>query len=49
MFVAAVLAFVLGLLVFLREIFLATATVQIGIQHVPMPPRRGGDGGLPRG
>jgi hypothetical protein len=38
LFVAAMLAFFCGLLLFLREIFLATATVQIGIRHVPLPP-----------
>ncbi|MGH7694712.1 MAG: DUF2721 domain-containing protein [Gemmatimonadaceae bacterium] len=38
LFVAAMLAFFLGLLLFLREIFLATATVRIGILHVPRPP-----------
>lgn len=35
LFVAAMFAFIVGLVMFLREIFLATRTVQIGIDHVP--------------
>lgn len=38
LFLAAVGAFFLGLLMFLREIFLATATVQIGLHHIDLPP-----------
>jgi hypothetical protein len=43
LFVLAMLAFFLGLLMFLREIILATATVRIGLQQVagsetPRPP-----------
>jgi hypothetical protein len=34
LFVLAMLAFFVGLLMFLREIFLATATVRIGLQEV---------------
>ena len=42
LFVAGMLSFFLGLLLFLREIFLATATVQIGIRHVPLQSAGGG-------
>jgi hypothetical protein len=45
LFVAAMLSFFLGLLLFLREIFLATATVRIGILHVPLPPPPAGGNG----
>ncbi len=45
LFVVAMLAFFLGLLLFLREIFLATATVRIGILHVPTPPATPGGNG----
>jgi hypothetical protein len=38
LFIAAMLAFFLGLLTFLREIFLATATVRVGLEQVPIPP-----------
>jgi hypothetical protein len=34
-FITAMAAFIAGLLLFLREIFLATATVRIGLQHLP--------------
>jgi len=37
LFITAMLAFVLGLLTFLREIFLAMATVRVGLEQVPMP------------
>lgn len=46
LFVAAMLSFFLGLLLFLREIFLATATVRIGILHAP--PSSSPSGDVPR-
>ena len=38
LFITAMLAFFLGLLTFLREIFLAMATVRVGLEQVPIPP-----------
>jgi hypothetical protein len=44
LFITAMVAFFAGLLMFLREILLATATVRIGLQHLPSandaPPSR---------
>ena len=45
LFVAAMLAFFIGLLLFLREITIATATVRIGILHVPAAPTTPGGNG----
>jgi hypothetical protein len=46
LFITAMVAFFAGLLMFLREILLATATVRIGLQHLPSandaPPSRSG-------
>jgi hypothetical protein len=44
LFLTAMVAFFLGLVMFLREIFLATTTVQIGLHHLPFPttPTSGG-------
>jgi hypothetical protein len=36
LFITAMLAFFFGLLTFLREILLATATVRVGLEQVPM-------------
>ena len=36
LFITAMLAFFLGLLTFLREIFLAMATVRVGLEQVPI-------------
>jgi hypothetical protein len=38
LFITAMLAFFLGLLTFLREIFLATATIRVGLEQVSIPP-----------
>jgi hypothetical protein len=38
LFITAMLAFFAGLLLFLREILLATATVRIGLKQVPAAP-----------
>jgi hypothetical protein len=35
LFISAMIAFFAGLLLFLREILLATATVRIGLEHLP--------------
>jgi hypothetical protein len=35
LFITAMVAFFIGLLIFLREIFLATATVRIGLEYMP--------------
>jgi hypothetical protein len=43
LFITAMAAFVVGLLLFLREILLATATVQIGIHHLPSATNPGVD------
>ena len=37
LFISAMIAFFLGLLMFLREILLATANLRIGLQHVRTP------------
>jgi hypothetical protein len=38
LFVGAMLVFLVALLLFLREILLATATLRIGLEHLPPPP-----------
>lgn len=38
LFITAMAAFFAGLLMFLREILLATATARIGLEHLPIPP-----------
>jgi hypothetical protein len=48
LFVAAMLAFICGLVLFLREIFLATATVRIGLKHLPVPPATSSDSRVTR-
>jgi hypothetical protein len=37
LFITAMASFFAGLLMFLREILLATATVRIGLEHLPIP------------
>lgn len=36
LFITAMFAFFIGLLIFLREIFLATSTVRIGLEYIPV-------------
>lgn len=38
LFVGAMVVFLVALLLFLREILLATATLRIGLEHLPPPP-----------
>ena len=52
LFITAMLSFFIGLLTFLREIFLATATVRIGLEYLPSVQAEtnpvAGDAGLPK-
>ncbi|MSR22607.1 MAG: DUF2721 domain-containing protein [Gemmatimonadetes bacterium] len=48
LFIAAMLAFFWGLTTFLREIFLATAYIHIGLEQVPTPTNDPADGSARR-
>jgi hypothetical protein len=44
LFIAAMLAFFLDLSMFVREIFLATATLRVGLQQLPLAPGPSSEG-----
>ena len=49
LFISAMVAFFAGLLMFLREILLATATLRIGLRHAPTPGSALSPGAAPAG